>query len=480
MLRTLLIVVLTLGLAAGLAVAKPKVAMTPIEGDTSGSLGEAIIEALDGSDIDLIAPKAVTRGMDKLGYEGELTEKQAKKLAKELEVDAVVTATYDREGKRKVLKFSLVVGGKKARGFKVVFNNENNRRVKEAMRDKLVESVTAGSEPAVAEAEEEEEEDAEVKPKKKDKKVAAKSKKKKKKKKLGDDEEEDEEEEGDDEETDPSDEEEEDIEAAVRRVNPHTANRVAVRMDVGVSVQNRNLTFTQRSNFPEGPKPYTNAPVPGARFEAELFPFAFSNPKSLAAGLGFAGEFDQTLSLNLRTSAEPNQPVKATQLHWGVGLRFRIPFGKTAMSPTLTLGAGIARRRFNTDKSVLMDPTDLDVPDTYYQAFDPGLSFRIPLAKVVALTFGGKALVIYDAGAIQNPESYGQAKVFGGQAEAGLDIVLGDRFAIRLVGEFTQVGFAFTGTGQLARARDRDPDTKDIGGAADRSIGGAATLAVLY
>lgn len=479
MLRTLLIVVLTLGLAAGMAVAKPKVAMTPIEGDTSGSLGEAIIDALDGSDLDLIAPKAVTRGMDKLGYEGELTEKQAKKLAKELEVDAVVTATYDREGKRKVLRFSLVVDGKKVRGFKVVFNNENNARVKEAMRDTLVERVAASSARSVAEGEEgEDDEEPVAKPKKKDKKVAAKAKKKKKKKKLVDDEEE--EEEGDDEEADPSDEEEEDIEAAVRRVNPHTANRVAVRMDVGVSVQNRSLTFTQRSNFPEGPKPYTNAPVPGARFEAELFPFAFSNPKSLAAGLGFAGEFDQTLSLNLRTSAEPNQPVKATQLHWGVGLRFRIPFGKTAMSPTLTLGAGISRRRFSTDKSVLMDPTDLDVPDTYYQAFDPGLSFRIPLAQVVALTFGGKALVIYDAGAIQNPESYGQAKVFGGQAEAGLDIVLGNRFAIRIVGELTQVGFAFTGTGQLARARDRDPDTKDIGGAADRSIGGAATLAVLY
>ena len=73
-----------------------------------------------------------------------------------------------------------------------------------------------------------------------------------------------------------------------------------------------------------------------------------------------------------------------------------------------------------------------------------------------------------------------RAKVFGGSGQAGLDIVLGNRFAIRLVGEFTQVGFAFTGTGMLANGRDRDTATKDVGGASDRSIGGAATLAVLY
>ena len=75
---------------------------------------------------------------------------------------------------------------------------------------------------------------------------------------------------------------------------------------------------------------------------------------------------------------------------------------------------------------------------------------------------------------------YGQAKVFGFEGQAGLDIVLGDRFAIRLVAELAQVGYNFSGVGTLANSRDNDPSTKDVGGATDRSIGGAATLAVLY
>ena len=270
------------------------------------------------------------------------------------------------------------------------------------------------------------------------------------------------------------------FEAAVRRVSPHTSNTVAVRVDLGVSVQNRQLIFTSRNNFPEAPKPYRNAPVPGARVEGELYPFAFISPKGIAGIIGFAGEYDKTLSLTLRTTAEANVPVKATQQHWSVGGRLRIPFGGKATSPTVTLGAGYGRRTFKTDRSGLMDQASLDVPDTSYKLIDPGITFRIPIISQLALTFGGKALIIIDAGPIQKPESYGRAKVFGGSGQAGLDIVLGNRFAIRLVGEFTQVGFAFTGTGALANNRDRDPMSKDVGGASDRSVGGAATLAVLY
>jgi hypothetical protein len=58
--------------------------------------------------------------------------------------------------------------------------------------------------------------------------------------------------------------------------------------------------------------------------------------------------------------------------------------------------------------------------------------------------------------------------------------VLGKRFAVRAVGEFSQVGFAFTGNGTEANNRDGDPTTKDVGGAADRVIGGALTFGVLY
>ena len=81
---------------------------------------------------------------------------------------------------------------------------------------------------------------------------------------------------------------------------------------------------------------------------------------------------------------------------------------------------------------------------------------------------------------ITTQPQYGQATVWGAEAFVGVDFVFGKRFALQLKGEFAQVGFTFAGTGAQANARDGDPTSKDVGGATDRSIGGAATLAVLY
>lgn len=444
----------------GVANAKPKVAVAPIDGDESGDMRDAVAEALDGGDLDIISTGKVTKVIDKLGYDSDLSEKQAKKVGKELEADVVLVAKLGKSGKYKTLRFKVFVGGKKERGFKVTFANAKSSKFKSKLRDKVIEKSGAvkGDEEVAKgdEGDEEEEDEDEGK------------KKKKKKKKLARD--------GDDD--DP--EEDPEIEAAVARVSPHSANRVAVRVDIGASFQNRKLTFTQRANFPEGPKPYSNPQVPGARIEGELYPFAFLNPKSIASGIGFAGEYDRTLSLTLRTSAEPNVPVPTKQYHWSVGLRFRFPFGKTATSPSVTAGVDYGKRAFSPDRTQLMTSASLDVPNTSYTSIQPVLGFRVPVIPQVAFMALGRALLIRDAGPIQKLDSYGRASVFGVTAQAGIDVVLGNRFAIRLVGEFAQVGFTFVGNGFRTTSLDGDPDTKDIGGALDRSFGGAATLAVLY
>ncbi len=496
MTRTLATV--TLAMTALLAVlprsadAKPKIALTAIDGDASGSVGDAVTEALDGDELTVISQRTVNKAVDKLGLDSEMTEKQAKKLSTEVEADAVVIATLGKSGANKTLQFKLFINGKKARGFKVTYNNAKSDRFRAKLRDKFVTKIAGettsddegkpkkkgkgesegdeedplGGKGKKAKAASEDEEDKPKKAKKSDDDEEDEEPKKKKKKKVAS----------------ADDEDEDDPEVSVRASSSprHSANRVAARIDVGVSVKNRQLTYNNRANFPEGPKPFKNAPVPGARFEAELYPLAFANPKSIAAGLGFAAEYDKTISLTLRTSAEPAVPVKANQQSYSVGARLRFVLGSTATSPSITLGAGYGKRRFTTDKSGLQMQSSLDVPDTNYTTIDPGLSIRIPFIPQLALTFGGRALIITNAGPIQQPTSYGRAKVFGAWAQAGFDIVLGNRFAIRIVGEFQQVGFAFTGTGDMARNRDMDPDTKDVGGMSDRSIGGSATLAVLY
>lgn len=488
MTRTLaMLTVATVALMAGVpraANAKPKLALTAIDGDASGAVGDAVTEALDSEDLTVISQRVVNKAVDKLGLDADMTEKQAKKLSTEIEADAIAIGKLDKEGPHKTLHFTLYIHGKKARGFKVTFNSAKSDRFRAKLRDKMVAKIAGESAEKKGEGDSEDDplatkKDKPEKKDTKDKKVAkadkdedpeadedegAKKKKKKKRVARGED------------------DEEIDGETAIAAsgTSKHSANRVAARLDVGVSFKNRQLTYNSRGNFPEAPKAFKTAPVPGGRFEAELYPLAFANPKSIAAGFGLAAEYDKTLLLTLRTTDEPNVAVKANQQWYSFGVRLRFVLGSTATSPSITLGAGYGKRRFTTDKSGLMQAKSLDVPDTNYTVIDPGLSFRIPLFSALALTAGGRGLIITDAGPIQQPTSYGRAKVYGVYASGGLDIVLGNRFAIRLLAEFQQVGFAFTGTGDMARNRDMDPATKDVGGASDRSVGGSATLAVLY
>jgi hypothetical protein len=51
------------------------------------------------------------------------------------------------------------------------------------------------------------------------------------------------------------------------------------------------------------------------RLEAEIYPLAFSNPKSVAAGLGAGGEYDRTVAPNRRSSNENTIAVPVTQSH---------------------------------------------------------------------------------------------------------------------------------------------------------------------
>lgn len=491
MTRTLaMVTVAVVALVAGAprtASAKPKLALTAIDGDSSGAVGDAVTEALDSEDLVVISQRVVNKAVDKLGLDTDMTEKQAKKLSAEIEADAIAIGKLDKSGPHKTLHFSLYIHGKKARGFTVTFNSAKSERFRTKLREKMITKIAGESSEKKAPDEGDGDGDEDPLATKKDK--AEKKEKKISRRDKGEDDEGDEDEgsrkkkkqkrvaRGDEDED--SDGEAE-ISGRASRAAKHSANRVAARLDVGVSFKNRQLTYNSRANFPEGPKPFKTAPVPGGRFEAELYPLAFANPKSIAAGLGIAAEYDKTLLLTLRTTDEPNVAVKANQQWYSFGVRLRFVLGSTATSPSITLGVGYGKRRFTTDKTGLMDAGSLDVPDTNYTVIDPGLSFRVPLFSALALTAGGRGLVVTDAGPIQQPTSYGRAKVYGVYASGGLDIVLGNRFAIRLLAEFQQVGFAFTGTGDMARNRDNDPDTKDVGGASDRSVGGSATLAVLY
>jgi hypothetical protein len=494
--------------AAGTSEAKVRVAVVAFEGDDNGALQEVVTDLLDG-DYAVSGSKAVNRTLDKLGLDANLSDKDLKKLANELEVDAILRGDLQQKGARKLLHVKVYLNGKKVRGFKVEFASAKSEKFKTALKDKIDEKL-AGTEPKKKKVEETAEpvsdEEDPIGGKKTKKTAKADKAAEKAAKKASDEETSDtseeaaalktaedkpEGEEGEDGEDAPkktvasADVDDEDVGGIEKGVTIESSsggrapNRVAVRVEVGPSLSSRSLKFNSRA-YEEAPKPYTNPGVGGMRVGGELYPLAFGNPKSFIAGLGFAGHYDQTLKLELQSTAQPGTKFPVEQKHWSVGMRFRIGLGGSAKAPTVTLAGDYFHRKFGVDRKALMEGNIIDLPDVFYQGFGTGLDFRVPIIKQVALLLGGQVYLVRNTGQIQQLYSYGQAKVTAGQAMAGLDIVIANRVGLRITGEMAQFGYKFSGNGELTYNRDLDPASKDVGGAADRYIGGAATLGVLY
>jgi hypothetical protein len=505
------------GVARPALAAPTRVALTRMPDDTTG-LGKLIAGALTDGDLEVVTHKKVDRAIERLGIDAKLTaNRDLDKLASELEVDAILKAAFEHNTHR--LRFRIFANGKQGKPFLIAVNGDpDSDKLRTLVRKTLVAKLSAAV-PADDKADKPDKPKHGAKSKDADDsagepvadaeqpgKAGKADKPKHAARPKGTEDTEDtaggqaagDKPAGDaatpasgnahhaakhvathdDDDTLISTAE---LHAAAPALSgAHSANLDAVRVDLGASMTERTLKFQANAGLASPPMPYKNTPVPGGRVAGELYPFAFGDPSSALAGLGIAGDFDQVAKLTLWTSAETTVPLKATDRHYSVGVRYRIAFGHTPTSPTLTLGAGYEARTFTVDRKGLMSPTSLDLPDVDYRMYDPGLALRLPLGRHVAFTAEGRALLTTNAGPIQRPDQYGTAKITAGTASAGLELILGDRIAVRVAGEATQVDLKFSGNGMLSNSRDGNPATIDVHTATDRYLGGSATLAVLY
>src|SRR3954469_11690385 len=126
------------------ASARPKVALTQIEGDATGDVHDAVAEALEGKELSLIASREVNRAVDKLGDLSDLSEKDFKKLASELDADAIVAGKLDKVGTARTLKFRLFVHKKMAKGFTVSFKDAKSEKFRTMLHDKILDKIGVG------------------------------------------------------------------------------------------------------------------------------------------------------------------------------------------------------------------------------------------------------------------------------------------------------------------------------------------------
>ena len=449
------------------ALARPtRIAMTKVSGDANG-VGRAVAEAIDDGSLVIVPAQRVARALERLKLDDQqLATGDISRLADELEVDAVIRGAYDRKTRK--MRFTIFAGGKKGKPFAVVVRNPQSTKFRTLVHDtvmtRLATMVSESSKRRLSAPA-------------KDDPAPSPSTKLMADPPVRDDPAPPTKLMADPPDTglrklssarEPADAET--VTVAAVDHGPRSANLAVARADLGLSVMARNLQFDATGN---GPPRYRNGPVPGARFEGEVYPFALNDASSSLAGLGIAADIDQTIGLSVPDAA--GNRLKTTERHYAIGVRYRIAFGDTPTSTTLTLGAGYAARQFAIDRASSM----LDVPDVGYQLVDPGAALRLPLGPRFAVTLAGRGLIALSAGAIQRSDQYGGTQLYGATASAGLEVRFGDSIVLRVAGEATELLLKFSGNGALAN-RDADASTIEVRGATDRYLGGAATLAIVY
>jgi hypothetical protein len=493
--RRLLIAVAVAFLWASPALAKPKVVVTPVGGDSDDKMGAVVREALDDK-LSVLGPEEVERAMSKLSLSGELEESDVQRLRTKLDAAVVVQGKISRVGQKRSVKLVVWVRGKKPSDFNVQYKTAASDKFREVVREALLKRIGP-----VSDLEEEEKptkkklsDGDEEKPKKKKltdgdeekpkKKLADGDEEKPKKKKLADGDEEKPKKkklaDGDEEKPKKKVAEgDADAQPKVRKrkrdgdgdgegvqEKPATPLPVA-RVDAGIAYAARYLVFTTGPGAVK-PPPKVLTPAAAFRFQAEVYPMALANPSSSLARLGIFGEYDKTLGLTIDLP-DVQDPVKIDQARYEVGALYRIAFGKAS----IVFGLAYERRHYIADRSNLVQKTQLDTPDVDYAALSPRFGVRTQATPKIALFAEAGAMMVLSAGGITATENYGAGNVFGVGGGAGLDIAFTKQIGLRVMGELNQISLSFKGTGMMAAQRK-------VSAATDRDFGMSGTLAAWF
>ena len=460
-------------------------------------------------------------------------EKNFKKVAKKLKVDAIIEGKIDKRRDNYIVKLKIRAGGSGELVGNPVDVTTDGPRVdataQRDLKDELVEQISAldanrGSggggddeeeeerpkkvAKKVVEEEEEEEEEEDVKPKKKgfsrkdDEETAAALKTKKskddeedplpkprkavaKKVEKEDVEEEEEEEERpkkkkkvasrDDEEEDGEEEgieEEADVEGLEGAAALSPGER-AIDAVIGLSFNARRLSWNTEAMLGNKPPPYKGVPVAGALIDATFYPLAIGHKRrGMAKNLGATVMYDKVLKINSR-AGNPPVDLPTSQARWAVGAVFRYPLGAKAM-----IGAAVrfGKQSFEIQGAGGVTP---GIPNVTYTIIDPMAMLRFQVAPKLTFNVNLGFMAITNTGQIQEGTQYGAATVSGFEGEIGGDYLLTKNIFARAAFRFATIGFSFKGGAMQTNMRDTD-NAQDVFGARDTYLGGAVSVGYLY
>lgn len=458
----LLAAVLVIGFSYSDAAAEKRVVMLKIQGDRSARIGKSLRrmldnehKVLDGSKYELEAEKLDATRM---------IPRNIRKVASSIEADGVLTGRLRRRRGRYELKL-LLLEGQSGKAIKVLTVRLRRRRLSRRMRRAIVKRLLGAIDELAL---------VEKNPESAIKEDDGVGNSFRKSDGMKDD---------DLGASDKSDDKDEPTTSSVEKSASPSSKKPsdALWVAAGMSVVNRKLSFTTSANLAEPPAGYSGPMAPGVYVEAEAFPLAMDGKrKDALANVGFGFTLDKVVSIKTILQ-DPNGGMSVSlptvQTQWGASIKYR---HKLSAKAAVLLRVGYNRSRFTVDRSGLEMGQVLDLPNTNYTFYDPGVVVRYKTSPKLTLEVDGRGLLVTNAGEIQTPEQYGSAKVTGFDAGAVIRYKVKPRITLNIGARYTAIGYDFNGDGEQTVSRDNDPNTKDVGGALDTYLRAQVSLGYLF
>jgi hypothetical protein len=439
---------------SSVALAKPRVAVAPLDNDTDDKVGTLVVE-IASKHAKVIGLEKTKKAIGELGV--GFDRKGTQKLRVKLEVEVVIHGSVSKEGSKRELELELHGHGKTKS--KLVISARSPKVLRSELSKQLEAKIDEAA--AAPEAPGGDDDDAASKP------VAVEDKPK------------------------PAAPEEHPHHKHVATTDDGTTSVHATSghkhhhhegveeprdletqgwllLEPGVAVARRTLRWT--SNGTEPSPPWVGTAGAGGSFGAEVYPFAQDGLGGMG-GLGIYGHYTQFFGVAINVPATMGLKASINEGEFEAGVRYRLAFGT---SSSLAFGAGFWERYYMADRSGLPNAGVLDMPDVGYKALAPNAVYRTSLGSGLAGMAQLAVPLVFDSGGIGAGTSYGRGTAVAFDLQAGIQYLVSSHFAIDVTGGYDQVGISFS-AGPMSQAQLRG-----VTGSSDKSYGLTAALGVLY
>lgn len=429
------------------ALAKPKVAVAPLDGDDDSRYADAVAEEA-AAHAKVTGPKPTAKAADALGLSDPNTPRSLKKLRNKLEVDAIIHGKVEKSGGKKKLVLEVSGRGKRGSAFELETKSATSKSFRKELREELAKRIAPASE-----GEAKEDADEEDKPAAKPAKRVASDDDSTRVRKHSDDDD-------DSHAHKKKKHHHEDDDTEEPPPPRHPTTQAALILAAGPAGLHRTLTYDTTGVTP--PPAVGTASLSG-QIEGEVYPGAFDTLKGPGAGFGVFGSVGKTVGLSI-TVPGTNASAPIDEMHYQIGARYRFAVGQA----TYAFGVSYWARKFSADRTNLMG-ANLDMPDVFYKGVAPGAIAKFAASPTIGIGLQVDVPLMMASGEITDGMTgFGQASIISVAAEGTVDVALAPHYGLRFAALFDQVGLSF-----------QSPQ-RGVTGATDRSMGVTATFALLY